>query len=130
MQEARVVSLINAFRRSHRLKTLTVDEALSEAARAHDLNMLRLQFFDHDGPAESFTQRMARYTPASCIAENIAWGTGAFGTGPGTVNAWKNSIGHRRNMLLPWITRIGVGVESGTFQGAAGANLTTADFSG
>jgi uncharacterized protein YkwD len=92
--------------------------------------MLRGGYFSHAGRVEGFRRRLARYTPRTCIAENIAWGTGAYGTGAGIVSSWKTSAGHRKVMLLPWTTRVGVGVGTGRFLGAAGASVATADFAG
>lgn len=130
VKEARIVAGINTFRRAHGLRVLRVDPVLADAARAHSLDMLTRSYFDHDAPGRSFTLRMSRYTPASCIAENIAWGSGPYGTGPGIVTAWKNSPGHRHVMLLPWVRTIGVGVRTGRFFGATGATVATADFAG
>lgn len=130
VRESRIVAGINAFRRANGLRVLRLDPALTAAARAHSLDMLARHYFDHDGPGSRFTDRLADYTPASCIAENIAWGSGTYGTGPGVVAAWKASPGHRHVMLLPWVTRVGVGVRVGTFLGAPGATVATADFAG
>lgn len=129
-REARIVAGINTFRRANGLRALRVDPALSSAARAHSRDMLSRGYFDHDGPGSPFTGRLARYTPATCIAENIAWGSGPYGTGTGIVEAWKKSPGHRKVMLLPWTRTVGVGVRVGTFLGARGASVATADFSG
>lgn len=129
-RERRVVQLVNAFRIQHGLHALTPSVVLADAARAHSRDMLQRQFFAHDAPAgRSFSQRLARYTPQSCIAETIAWGSGPYGTADGIVTAWKNSAGHRRVMLLPWVKRIGVGTAAGTYLGAGGATVATADFS-
>lgn len=130
LRERKIMLGINAFRRENGLRALSLDPRLSEAARAHSQAMLRGGFFSHDGQTERFSRRLARYTPRSCIAENIAWGTGSYGTGAGIVTAWKHSAGHRRVMLLPWTTRVGVGVRTGSFLGAAGASVATADFAG
>lgn len=130
VREARIVAGINALRRANGLAVLRVDPALTSAARAHSLDMIARNYFEHDGPGSRFTDRLANYTPASCIAENIAWGTGSFGTGPGVVTAWRNSAGHRHVMLLPWVHTVGVGVRVGTFLGAPGASVATADFAG
>lgn len=134
VREARIVQLVNSFRRAHGLSELRTSAALASAARAHSLDMLQHAYFSHDGPGTGgggrFTLRLARYTPRSCIAENIAWGSGSYGTALGVVKAWRLSAEHRHIMLLPWVTLIGVGVRSGTFQGAAGASVATADFAG
>lgn len=129
--EARVIRLVNAFRRANHLRPLSSSRPLALAARAHDADMDKRDYFDHDRPGLSFERRLARYTPATCIAENIAWGTGSLGSPRGTVEAWKHSPGHRRVMLLTWIRRVGVGVHRSDtgFQDVRGAIITTADFS-
>jgi uncharacterized protein YkwD len=130
VREARIVTLINAFRRAHGLRALRTSPALAYAARAHSADMQQRNYFAHDGPDASFVDRLARYTPSSCIAENIAWGTAGFARATGVVSLWRSSPGHRHVMLLPWVTRVGVGVRTGSYLGAAGASIATADFSG
>lgn len=129
-KEAAIVRGINTFRSAHGLRPLRSDAALAYAARAHSQQMLRLGYFAHDGPNEGFVHRLGRYSPRSCIAENIAWGNGEFGTAGGVVQSWKESPGHRRIMLLPWTRRVGVGVAVGVFQDTAAASVVTADFAG
>jgi len=130
LREHRIMLGINGFRRAHGLRLLRSSDALARAARAHSLDMLRKGYFAHDSPGGSFVQRLARYTPSSCIAEVLAWGVGSYGTARGVVAAWERSPEHRRVLLLSWIRSVGVGVRTGRFQGAAGASVATADFSG
>jgi uncharacterized protein YkwD len=130
-RERRIAKLVNQFRRQHGRHALKYSRVLATAARAHSADMIARNYFSHDTPrGRTFTQRLARYTPATCIAENIAWGTGKFGTAPSVVNDWKHSPDHRRVMLLPWTKRIGVGVQTGPFSGQQRAQLATADFAG
>lgn len=131
-QERRIAELVNLFRRQHGRRPLRTSTPLALAARAHDADMDRRDYFAHERPGLSFERRLARYTPASCIAENIAWGTGSFATPAATVQAWRESPEHRKVMLLPWTRRIGVGVHRSAtgFQDVPGAIITTADFSG
>jgi uncharacterized protein YkwD len=104
--EARVRSLVNDFRRSHGLAPLALDERLVLAARYQSSDQQARHYFAHERVGLSFTRRFARYTPSSCIAENLARG---YATPAGVVEAWKRSPGHRHVMLLTWIKRVGVG---------------------
>ena len=58
---------------------------------------------DHDVLGEF----MPRVGPAGAgrVAENIAYGYDGF---PKTLDQWINSSGHRKNLLLPGATRVGV----------------------
>jgi uncharacterized protein YkwD len=123
--EARVVNLVNAYRKQHKLPLLIVDQRLSYAARFHSSDMQTKGYFNHG----LFLKRTARYSPQTCIAENIAFGTGALGRAPGVVSLWRSNADQKHVMLLPWITRIGVGIRTGTFQGQKNATIITADFS-
>lgn len=123
--EARLVNLVNAYRKTKKLKPLLVDSRLSYAARFHSTDMQTNNYFDHG----LFEKRLARYTPSTCIAENQSEGTGALGGGPGIIAAWKADSEQNRTMLLPWITRMGVGIRTGTFKGKQNVTITTADFS-
>lgn len=129
-KEQGILRGINTFRSANGLRRLRPDATLALAAREHSANMIARRYFSHDGPDGSFERRLAKYTPRSCIAENIAWGSGPYGTASGVVQAWKDSPGHRHVMLLPWVTRVGVGVETGTIFDTANATVATADFAG
>jgi uncharacterized protein YkwD len=79
----------------------------------------------------AFRTRMIRFHAAGpLLGENLAWGTGEYGTPRGIVNAWLASPAHRANLLRPGFRRIGLGELQTRFQGAAGARVVTADFAG
>lgn len=116
--EVATAAAINTFREAHHRYPLHANAALTAAARAHSLNMVQRHYFSHDGPGGAFAARLARYTPQTCIAENIAAGPV---TAAAIVAAWKASPPHRQIMLLPWVTQIGIGIRG---------HVVTADFSG
>ena len=63
------------------------------------------------------------------IGENIAWGTGAYGTPRQTMNSWLHSAGHRKNILTPGFRELGIGYHPDeTFQGHRGATLWSQEF--
>lgn len=107
VMERRVLELVNSFRSSHGLPGLVASRNLAYAARWHSRDQLERHYFAHERVGLSYTQRLARYSPSTCLAENIAKG---YLTAPGVVDAWKRSPGHREVMLLRWVRRAGVGV--------------------
>ena len=63
------------------------------------------------------------------IGENIAWGTGNFGTPRQTMNGWLHSAGHRENILTAAYAELGIGyLPAQTFQGYSGATLWSQEF--
>jgi len=125
--ESSLLKEINRVRTAHGLRTLRYDATLARAARAHSLDMTRKGYFAHG----DFAPRMVRFkVHGPFVGENLAWGTGSYGTARGVVRAWLKSPGHRRNLLRPGFRRIGLGEVTATFQGLAGARVVTADFAG
>jgi uncharacterized protein YkwD len=127
--ESQVVVLLNTIRLEHGLSTLESSMALRDAARSHSSDMLVHGYFEHNSPNEDYGRRIRRYLKSSLVGENIAWGTGSYGTAAGIVNLWMHSAPHRRIILLASLHRVGLGIATGSFRGAAGTFMTTADFS-
>ena len=127
--ETRVLSLINGIRHDHGLAPLTPSVALRAAAREHSADMLTRGYFEHDAPGETFDHRIRRHLASPLVGEDIAWGTGSYGTPEGLVRLWMHSPTHRHIILMPSLHRIGLGVAFGTFKGAPDAVMATADFS-
>ncbi len=94
---------ISEFRRAHGLAAVTVDPALMRLAREQAEAMAAAHHMDHSVKG-SFGSRIAEY-PTRHAAENIAWGNATF---PATLEQWKNSSGHRANLLLNDASRIGI----------------------
>ncbi|MFD3996017.1 CAP domain-containing protein [Streptomyces sp. NPDC058548] len=113
--EDAVVVLVNERRRRAGLAPLTVDERLRTAARRHSAAMAAQGFFAHVAPDGSTpAQRMRAAGHPQPAAENLAKGQR---TAHEVVHAWWNSPGHRKNLLLPEIRTIGVGVRHGAPDG-------------
>ncbi len=118
---------MNRVRAAHGLVTLRYDDHLQRAAVSHSEEMLATNVFEHG----AFGSRMLQFDVRSSIAgENLAWGTGRYGTAQGIVAAWLRSPEHRANLLRPSFNRVGVGVLVGRFHGYRGARVVTADFAG
>ncbi|MEJ8561092.1 CAP domain-containing protein [Yoonia sp. GPGPB17] len=102
---------INAFRASQGLGPLQPNATLTRAAQAHAEDMTQRGYFSHDsvgGPnGDNFK---ARAQAGGCAmragAENIATGQRSEAA---AFEAWKNSTGHRRNMLGRSYTQYGLG---------------------
>jgi uncharacterized protein YkwD len=127
--ESQVLVLLNGIRHEHGLAALTGSIALRNAARSHTLDMLKRGYFEHNSPNEAFGTRIRRYLESPLVGENIAWGTGRYGTAKGIVTLWMHSAAHRHIILMGSLHRVGLGIATGTFKGAPGAVMTTADFS-
>ncbi|MEP7374110.1 MAG: CAP domain-containing protein [Chitinophagaceae bacterium] len=102
-----VLSQTNQFRKSNRLPALTINTELNAIAQKHSADMANGRVgFGHGG----FSKRnqMARNAIQSLnrFAENVAYGATS---GKEVVTDWKNSPGHRRNMLGRY-KYIGIGI--------------------
>lgn len=125
--ERSVLSEMNRVRAQHGLAPLRFDATLQRAARAHTRSMVARNVFAHG----DFASRMRRFgVRAPYLAENLAWGSGSASSPRALVQMWLNSPPHRKNLLRAGFRRVGVGALMGTFSGANGARVVTADFAG
>ena len=112
--------LINRERRSRGLGAVSSVGTLTTVATAYAGRMAREDFFDHVAPDGSTTlARIDRtgYLGGSvrtwAIGENLGWGTGRLATPESIVTAWMQSPHHRRNLLDPEYTELGLGIAVG-----------------
>jgi Cysteine-rich secretory protein family len=89
---------LNGFRASHGLSLLRTDGTLAALASEHAADMARRDSLDHNG---FMTQR----GPRGARAENVAYGCKETTC---VIQQWVNSSGHRKNMLIPSLTRYGL----------------------
>jgi len=114
--ELLIVDGTNAFRRSADLPALASNAALKSAAASFAAYMARTDRYGHEADGRSPAQRATAHGYDYCIVlENIAYEQSSVGfeTGElasGLVDGWRRSPPHRRNMLDPAVTDIGVGV--------------------
>lgn len=111
--EIEVIRLVNVERAKHGLKPLKENWELSRVARYKSNDMRDRGYFSHTSPTYGSPFNMMknfgiRYTAAG---ENIARGQR---TAAQVMNGWMNSPGHRRNILNPNFTEIGVGYAAGS----------------
>lgn len=92
-----VLKYTNQFRKSKGLPALEMRDDLNRIASTHSKDMAKGKCsFGHDGfnQRESEVQKIIQ--PFYEMAENVAYGAT---TGKGVVQMWKDSPGHRENML-------------------------------
>jgi len=107
--ESQVIDLVNVERAKAGLNPLTENTNLSYVATLKSEDMAKLNYFDHTSPTYGSPFDMMKQFGVSYRAagENIAMGQ----TSPEQVmNGWMNSEGHRKNILSPNFTQIGVGI--------------------
>ncbi len=112
--------MVNVERTKRGLKALTLDTKLSNVATMKSQDMIDKNYFDHNSPTYGSPFDMMRKFGISyrSAGENIAEGQRS----PEEVmNAWMNSEGHRKNILNPNFTTLGVGVAK-TYR-SAGENI-------
>lgn len=117
---ARVAEMVarqtNAFRASNRLPALTVNPTLADAAQRFAEYMAGTEQYGHEADGRQPTERARAQGYEYCmIAENIALQFSSLGfdseeLANRLVEGWVESPGHRRNLLLPQVVDIGVGI--------------------
>jgi len=114
--EELIVRRTNEFRVDRGLARVEPDAALGRAARAFADYMARTDRYGHDADGKKPSERARSSGYDHClVSENIAY---QFSSGPftkaeltrGFVEGWKDSPGHRRNMLEPAATDIAAAV--------------------
>lgn len=109
----RVLELTNAERQNAGLAPLSLNSQLADSAQSYSQVLAGSGCFDHTcGPIPSIADRdgQAGYTGWTSLGENIA---GGYSTPEAVVAGWMASTGHRKNILSPEFTEIGIGVASG-----------------
>ncbi len=109
--ERQLFAVLNHERTAQGLSALQWDNALFKAARQHALRMADLNMLEHQLPSESNLEARLAEAGArfSVIAENIAIGPNSQIIHAG----WMNSPGHRKNILDPQLTSVGIAAVHG-----------------
>lgn len=110
--ESQVIQLTNQERAKNGLKPLAADWQLSRVARYKSTDMRDKNYFSHTSPTygSPFTMMKNFGINYRSAGENIAAGQR---TPNEVVQSWMNSPGHRKNILSPTYTHIGVGHATG-----------------
>ena len=125
--EAGLLRSVNQTRAAHGLRPLGLDLTLLRAARAHSSDMLRRDYFAH---GQFLSRMLSFHARGPVVGENLAWGAGSYAAPATVIREWLRSPEHRRNLLRPGFSRIGIGAARGGFLGEGGATVFTADFAG
>jgi hypothetical protein len=114
--ETAIVALTNAFRLESKLGEVKPNAALAAAARAFAEYLAKTGKFAHEADGRQPAQRALASGYRYClVAENLAMNLDSRGfetraLARAAVEGWKNSPGHRANLLQPMVTEIGVAV--------------------
>ena len=99
----RVLDLVNIERRKAGVKPLALSDELMRAAAVRSQEIIKV--FSHTRPdGTKFSSLVSRH--GRRIGENIA---GGYQTPEDVVDGWMHSEGHRKNILHPDFTELGVG---------------------
>ena len=109
VQIEKMLQMVNGFRASHGLSSLAWNPTLSETARAHSEDMCDHGFFGHRSPhfgelADRVEKELGK--DVDFVLENIAMSVSIAWAHEGLVA----SPTHRRNLLDPRATHVGIGV--------------------
>jgi uncharacterized protein YkwD len=131
---AAILCLHNQIRAENDLPALREHKKLRKAALGHSRDMVKDTYFEHTTP-EGVTMvdrilrtKYVREDEGWVLGENLAWGTGSYGTPRGALDAWMNSPGHRANILKRSFREMGVGVVLGVPVSDAAGTTYTVDF--
>jgi uncharacterized protein YkwD len=105
----KALAQVNAFRTENGLKPLTLDDRLCHAAATQSKDQAVHSSIGHYGSDGSTPMQRAERAGyhAKIASENVASGEKSFGD---ALNIWKDSSGHRANLLRPNVDAIGVGM--------------------
>jgi len=114
--EEAVFAMTNDIRRKNCLPILLKDEICRDAARGHSADMANRNYFSHTDPENrSLKDRLPANLSTRQWGENIWTGSGydtrqSHNLAQKIIVGWMNSPGHRKNILDPGYTHLGVGV--------------------
>lgn len=124
-----VIRYSNAERSQAGAGPLSADAVLELTAQKHAEDMRDRNFFSHVSPSGGTLEsrlREQKYFDATCncrllAAENIAKG---YRDAAEVVQAWMDSPGHRKNLLHPQYSRIGIGIADTYWVQVFGGSVT------
>ncbi len=106
--ESRILQLVNAERAKAGAKALSSSSDCTKLARMKSQDMVDNNYFSHQSPTYGSPFDMLKSNNVSYMyaGENIAMNQSA----EAAFKAWMNSEGHRKNILNPNFTELGVGI--------------------
>jgi uncharacterized protein YkwD len=101
-------SMISGYRQNNGRGPVTIDPVLTQIAKAHAREMAAKTKVGHDVGSGNLDVRAAKAGYAYArISENVA---GGYQTLAEAFSGWRDSPDHKKNMLMPQATRIGIAV--------------------
>jgi uncharacterized YkwD family protein len=121
-EEQQMLNLVNQARAQNNVPTLQVDMKVTNTARLKSQDMINNNYFSHNSPTYGSPFDMMKSFGISYVkaGENIAGNQSV----QAAHNALMNSSGHRKNILDPDFTHIGIGIKKGGSYG----NMFTQQF--
>lgn len=130
-QEQAMECMVNFARRQAGLGELADTEALAQSAHDKSLDILSCDSFSHTACGREFTYWMKETgymsTPCWRVGENLAWGTGEYGSVRSIFTAWMRSPDHRANVLGDF-DETGLSLQVGTLEGNPGTRVWAQHF--
>lgn len=111
--EAEIMRLVNAERVKNGLNEVVINTTLAREAEQYACEMVQYDFFDHVNPVTGSTlgDRTREFDyDFQVVGENLAAGQR---TAAQAFTDWMNSPGHRKNILDPRFTELGIAVKLG-----------------
>jgi uncharacterized protein YkwD len=130
-QEMTMLCMTGYARAQAGLAALATNPQLEQSAGDKGDDILRCDSFSHFACGREFTywMRQTGYISSQCwrVGENLAWGTGGYGTVRSIFRAWMSSPGHRENILGDF-SQIGISLRVGTLTGQPGTHVWSQHF--
>ncbi|HYJ22798.1 MAG TPA: CAP domain-containing protein [Solirubrobacterales bacterium] len=130
-QEQTMLCMTNFARAASGQGGLEATAALAESARDKARDIFECDSFSHYACGREFTywMRATGYLSAQCwkVGENLAFGSGEYGSVRSIFRAWMRSPEHRANILGEF-SQIGIDIQTGTLGGSARTSVWTQHF--
>ncbi len=130
-QQQTMSCMVNFARSQSGLNELLETPALSESASDKSADVLGCDSFSHYACGREFTYWMKEtgYMSSRCwrLGENLAWGTGGYGSVRSILIAWLRSPEHRANILGDF-EETGLSLRVGDLEGHPGAHVWAQHF--
>ena len=130
-QEQTMLCMTNYARAEAGEGELEATAALAESARDKSRDILECDSFSHYACGREFTywMRATGYLSAQCwkVGENLAYGTGEYGSVRSIFRAWMRSPEHRANILGEF-SQVGIDLQTGTLSGSGRTSIWTQHF--
>jgi len=130
-QESTMLCMVNYARAQLALRPLAATDALEFSARAKSEDVLTCDSFSHYACGRQFDYwiEASGYLSTECwrAGENLAFGSGSYGSVRSIFRAWMRSPEHRENILGDY-AETGIDLVTGTLEGFAGTKVWTQHF--